>query len=300
MDICVTLDGPLLFFGGPYSNLEATRAVLAEAERRRIAMDRVICTGDVVAYGADASETVDLVRRAGIRVVMGNCEEQLAAGAGDCGCGFAPGSACDRLSAAWFAHAEASLGADERAWMAGLPRRIDITIRQSGLTLAVVHGSLSEINRFVFASTPESGKALDLVRSGVDGIVAGHCGLPFTQVVDGRLWHNPGVVGLPANDGTARAWFSVVSAASEPRTLTIEHACFSYDHPSAASRMRAAGLPDAYADTLSTGLWPNCDVLPVAEARAQGIPIEETRLLWRRLAPGEDGSFIPAPLSLRV
>ena len=83
---------PLLLFGGPYSNLEATRAVLAEAERRQIPPERIVCTGDVVAYAADAKATVDLVRESGIRVVMGNCEEALSVGAADCGCGFAPGA----------------------------------------------------------------------------------------------------------------------------------------------------------------------------------------------------------------
>ena len=86
------LDGPTLMFGGPYSNLEATRAVLAEARRRQIPPERVICTGDVVAYGADGNATVDLIRSAGIHVVAGNCEEALARRARDCGCGFAQGS----------------------------------------------------------------------------------------------------------------------------------------------------------------------------------------------------------------
>ena len=31
------IDGPLLVFGGPYSNIEATRAVLAEARRLGVA-----------------------------------------------------------------------------------------------------------------------------------------------------------------------------------------------------------------------------------------------------------------------
>src|SRR5260221_52410 len=56
------VDKPLMVFGGPYSNLEATRAVLDEAVRLSISPDRIICTGDVVDYGADAAATVDLVR----------------------------------------------------------------------------------------------------------------------------------------------------------------------------------------------------------------------------------------------
>jgi hypothetical protein len=97
----VPMDGPVLVFGGPYSNLEATRAVLDAAARRGIPPRRILCTGDAVAYGADAGATLDLLRRAGILLVMGNCEEQLGAGAADCGCGYAGGTACDRLAAAW-------------------------------------------------------------------------------------------------------------------------------------------------------------------------------------------------------
>ena len=98
-------DGPLLFFGGPYSNLEATRALLDRAAALGIAPWRTVCTGDVVAYGADPAATVELLRNCGCHVVMGNCEESLAAGRADCGCGFPEGSQCERLSAAWFAHA---------------------------------------------------------------------------------------------------------------------------------------------------------------------------------------------------
>ncbi|HEX2726486.1 MAG TPA: metallophosphoesterase family protein [Beijerinckiaceae bacterium] len=276
----LTLDGPVLFFGGPYSNLEATRAVLAEAERRRIPPERVVCTGDVVAYGADAQATVDVVRQSSIHVVMGNCEEALAQGASDCGCGFAPGSACDRLSAAWFAHADGELGTEARAWMAALPHRLDVEIAPAGVTLTVVHGSLTEINRFVFASTSHEVKAGDLVHCGTDGIVAGHCGLPFTQIIDRRLWHNPGAVGMPANDGTPRAWFSVITCGAERGSLHIEHLALAYDHAAAAAKLREARLPEGYADALSSGLWPSCDVLPPAELAARGHPLKAAALSW--------------------
>src|SRR6516164_7717580 len=121
-------DGPLLLFGGPYSNLEATRALLDRAAALGIPPRRIVCTGDIVAYGADPAATVELVRDFGCHVVMGNCEESLSADSEDCGCGFPAGSQCERLSAAWFAHAAAELDAGARAWMAGLPRRIDIEL----------------------------------------------------------------------------------------------------------------------------------------------------------------------------
>ncbi|HKL26714.1 MAG TPA: metallophosphoesterase family protein, partial [Desulfuromonadales bacterium] len=62
------LNGPVLIFGGPYSNLAATQAMRAKAEELEIPPERTICTGDVVAYCAEPRETVDLIRDWGVAV----------------------------------------------------------------------------------------------------------------------------------------------------------------------------------------------------------------------------------------
>ena len=131
--------------------------MLDAAARLGIPPARIICTGDLVAYCGDPVATIDLVRRSGIHVVMGNCDEQLGASGADCGCGFPEGSACERASAAWFAYADAQVGRDDRAFLASLPRRIDLVI--GGRRLAVIHGSVSRINQFVFASTAAADQA---------------------------------------------------------------------------------------------------------------------------------------------
>ena len=270
-------DGPLLIFGGPYSNLEATTAIFDAAKRLSIGPERVICTGDVVAYGADAVETATLVRNFGCHVVMGNCEESLASGTSDCGCGFPEDSACQRLSSSWFDHANRTVGPSLRSWMADLPRRIDV--RFGATQLAVVHGGAETINKFIFASTPAAIKAAEIDRAGVDGIIAGHCGIPFTQVVDGRLWHNAGAVGMPANDGTSSVWYSVLEARGD--AIFIEHHILEYDYWLAAEKMRAAGLPEGYAAALETGIWPSCDVLPFKEIRECGVALVAGAVEWR-------------------
>jgi len=279
------LDGPALIFGGPYSNLQATAAVLDAAARLGIPPTRVICTGDLVAYCGDPLATIGLVRAAGIHVVMGNCDEQLAVGAQDCGCGFPADSACARASAAWFAYADAQVGRDHRAFLATLPRRIDLLI--GGRRLAVVHGSVSRINQFVFASTAAAIKRaeLDLAQGEymIDGVIAGHCGLPFTQTIDERLWHNAGVVGMPAHDGTPRVWFSVLTPVAGG--VSIEHRALTYDHAAAAAAMARAGLPADYRAALATGLWPSCDALPYREIRESGVAIEPGAVLWPHPRP---------------
>jgi uncharacterized radical SAM superfamily Fe-S cluster-containing enzyme len=275
--------GPVLVFGGPYSNVQAMRAFLEQARQLGVAPANIICTGDVVAYGADGGACVELLRASHVHVVAGNCEVSLGEGADDCGCGFAPESSCDIDSRRWFAHARATLTAEQKAWMRGLPRRLDVVI--NGLRLGVIHGSVSDVSRFVFASTPERVKAIDLDAAGVDGIIAGHCGLPFTHLIGTRMWHNAGAIGMPANDGTPRVWFSLLTPGETPRSLIVEHRALDYDHAAAADSMRAAVLPESYAEALGTGFWPSCDVLPLSEIRRSGERLVPQRIVWDAEAP---------------
>jgi predicted phosphodiesterase len=272
---------PVLVFGGCYSNFQATQALLAEARRLDVPSDRMICTGDIVAYGADPRDTLALIREAGIATVMGNCEESLAEGAGDCGCGFAPGSACNRLSAAWFTYATRHVDDDARQWMAALPQRIDLML--AGHRIAVVHGAPSRINRFIFASTPDQDIAAEIALTGAEGVIGGHCGVPFTRLLGPFLWHNTGAIGMPANDGTPRGWFSLLTPRGDG--IEIRHLPLDYDHRAAARAMRVAGLPVDYADTMETGIWPSFDVLPAPERAQTGRALALGRIVWNCGAP---------------
>ncbi|HQT75781.1 MAG: radical SAM protein [Rhodospirillales bacterium 20-64-7] len=278
---------PVLVFGGCYSNLQATEALLDRARQLGVTPDRMICTGDVIAYGADPHETLALIRKAGIATVMGNCEESLAQDAGDCGCGFAPGSACDRLSAAWFTYATKHVDQADRLWMAALPQRIDLLL--GGYRLAVVHGAPSRINRFVFASTPDPDIMTELALAGADGVIGGHCGVPFTRRINSLLWHNSGAIGMPANDGTARGWFSLLTPHADG--IEIRHLPLDYDHHAAAQAMRVAGLPVDYADTMESGIWPSFDVLPATEQAQTGRALTLGTSKW----DGQSRPEQPAP-----
>ena len=274
----IRLDAPMLVFGGPYSNLQATEAVLAEAARRGVAADHVLCTGDVVAYGADAAACCDRMMASGAVVMMGNCEENLAAESEDCGCGFEENTECDLLSRAWYAHASRQVGPRHRAWMAGLPARLHLEL-PDGRRLAVLHGGVNDISRFLFASTPEPVLLEELADTGCHGVIGGHCGIPFARrIAGGGLWVNAGAIGMPGNDGTPRAWFAMLTPAR--RGLTVDILPLEYDHAAAAAAMRAAGLPEGYAAGLETGLWPSCDVLPSVELAGRGKALAPQRLSW--------------------
>ncbi|MGQ0676461.1 MAG: metallophosphoesterase family protein, partial [Rhodospirillales bacterium] len=228
------------------------------------------------AYCGRPSATVKAIRDSGVHVVMGNCEESLGNEAEGCGCGFEPGTACDRLAVEWYAYADRAMQPADRAWMRGLPRRLDIGV--AGKRLAVIHGGVSRINRYIFASTPAADKLREIELAGTDGVIGGHCGLPFTQTVAGKLWHNPGAIGLPANDGTPRVWFSILVPGKAG--IRIEHRALAYRHRDEAAAMRAAGLIGGYAEALETGLWPSCDVLPPAERAVRGSRLEAGGARW--------------------
>lgn len=274
------IDGPLLVYGGPYSNLQATEALFAEAERLGIPRARRLCTGDIVAYCADAQATVDLVRAEGGPVVLGNCEESLGGDLEDCGCGFEEGSACDLLSVQWYRHARGTLDRAAKDWMGGRPGRIAFTL--GGKRFLAIHGGVEEISRFVFPATPEPDKASELAAAGADAVICGHSGLPFSQVVRGRLWHNAGVIGMPANDGTPRVWYALLTPTGGG--VRVEQRALAYDHGAAARAMREAGLPEGYARALETGLWPDDSIMPAADRARRGRPLAPAELVWTAAA----------------
>ena len=267
---------PLLVFGGCYSNLEATRAVLGIAERVGFDASHIICTGDVVAYCADPQATVDLIRNSGIHVIMGNCEESLAAWADNCGCGFEEGSTCDRLSSQWYSFATTHLDEDSRKWMGDLPQCLEIDM--CGRRLAVIHGGGKQINRFIFESTPISVKQEEIEGLKCEGVIAGHCGLPFTQLFDNHVWHNTGALGMPANDGTCRTWYSILHPMDDG--IMIEPLPLIYSAETASDKMRACGLTGGYDAALLSGIWPSADVLPATERRQQGVALDLGPVYW--------------------
>ncbi|NQW00776.1 MAG: metallophosphoesterase family protein [Rhodospirillales bacterium] len=268
-----SLDEPVLLFGGPYSNLQATEALMRSAAALGIAAANIICTGDVVAYAGDPAATTDLVMGSGMQVVMGNCEESFGFEGDDCGCGFDAGSACDLLSRQWYAHANSTLTPAHRAWMRSLPRQIRFAM--SGQHVAVIHGGIDDLSRWIFASTPAAIKRQEiatLAGSGaVDVVVGGHCGLPFADDLADVLWLNAGVIGMPANDGTARTWFTALTPVRDG--IRVDLHALSYDHQAAADRMNSLHLAGAYAKTLVDGYWPNMDVLPEGERHQAGVAI---------------------------
>jgi predicted phosphodiesterase len=254
---------PLLVFGGPYSNLEATVAMQRRAEALGIPASNTICTGDVVAYCAAPEETARRIADWGCHVLQGNCEQQLAVGAEDCACNFEEGTECATLAKGWYPFANMRMSGEMRAWMGALPETL--RFNYGGRSFRVVHGGTELVNRWVFQSTRDV-LAEEVALSDADIVIAGHSGLPFISRVGKHVWFNPGVIGMPANDGTPDVWYGLIRAVDGQLLLSTHR--LTYDHHTAAAAMRRHGHANGYARTLVTGLWPSLDILPTAEREA--------------------------------
>ena len=261
--------GKLLLFGGVYSNLQALTQLKSIAENEGISPENCICTGDLTGYCSQPEETIQLFRAWGALSIAGNVALQLASDSENCGCDFKAGGRCDGFSKMWFPFTKGNLSKESLRWIADLPEYISFNYSDKKAT--VVHGTYGAVSEFIFKSNATTQKIKCFEDTGSDLIIAGHCGLPFNQTIQEKTWLNPGVIGMPANDGTTRVWYMILETIEDEIKYT--HRSFEYDYKTAQQGMFKNHLPEAYAETLSSGLWDNMEILPELEKMAQGIPI---------------------------
>ena len=115
----------LAILGDIHGNLEALRAVLRELDSQDI--DQILCTGDIVGYGASPGPCIDLIREREIPSVRGNHDAYATEEGTDWR--IQPNA---RTVILW---TREQLTDDQRAWLAALPRVIRIE------TTEVVHSS---------------------------------------------------------------------------------------------------------------------------------------------------------------
>ncbi len=264
------LTGKLLIFGGVYSNYQALTKVKLIAEEYNIPTSNIICTGDIVAYCAQPEECVQGIKEWGIHSIAGNVEIQLREGLEDCGCNFESGTTCNILSNQWYPYAQKKLSSKSIEWMQELPDFISFAY--ANRKIHVVHGSIDETAEYIFKSSSWETKQKVFQQAKADVIIAGHCGLPFVDQFEDKTWLNPGVIGMPANDGTTDVWYVILD--DLVGMLSHEFHRMPYDHQLSSQLMEINRLPQEYSKTLLSGVWDNCDILPEVETKEQGARIK--------------------------
>ena len=247
-------------FGGVYANAEALGAVLADARGRDA--EAVFCLGDLGGFGPHPDRVFPLLREHGVRVVRGNYDEAVAAGAADCNCGYTDprDNHYARIS---YAYTVAHTSAAHRAWLATLPGHRRVVLGPHRVLMC--HGSPRRINEFLWESTTPDGLLRRwLVEHGADVLLCTHTGLKWRRALDkGQHAVNVGVIGRPENDGSTNVWYTILTAGDD---LQVEFVPVHYDYERLALDMEQEGLPPEFIETIRTGWWTTCmEILPAKE-----------------------------------
>ncbi len=118
-----------------HSNLEALRRVLEEIDK--LGVDRIICLGDIVGYGANPNECVEIIRERKIESIMGN--HDIVACGGKEPFDFNPVA---RDAVLW---TRAALTAENRKFLHNLPEAREMD------GFLIVHGAISDSDLYVFS-----------------------------------------------------------------------------------------------------------------------------------------------------
>jgi putative phosphoesterase len=219
----------------PHSNLAALQAVLKQMPK----VDDIICAGDLVGYGAEPNEVIDLVNRRRVRAVLGNHDH--GAITRDVA-GFNPFA---EKAVLWTAD---KLSKENVRYLRGL--REELTLTFGSKRIHVVHGSPRDhLFEYVFPETPNR-ELLELTRNvNADIIILGHTHLPMQRVIQGKLVLNPGGVGQP-RDRDPKASYMILTLGDE---VSVKHERVEYDIERTAKKIEAAGLPSELATRLYFG-----------------------------------------------
>jgi predicted phosphodiesterase len=236
-----------------HSNLEALEAVFRSVQRRRY--EGVLCLGDMVGYGASPNPVVTRLRRLKRPIFVRGNHDKVCCGIED-GSNF---NAAARVSTQW---TQDKLSQENRRFLADLPEGP----REVMPGVFIAHGSLTDEDAYLFSDFDayQSFQAMDF-----NVCFFGHTHFPavFVQNDTGiEFWQirgenteielkpgcryliNPGSVGQPRDRNPGAAF-----AEYYPESHRVVVRRIPYDIPSAAARIRRAGLPESLANRLRVG-----------------------------------------------
>ncbi len=237
-----------------HSNAEALDVALTTLEAEGV--DKILCLGDIVGYGADPSVCIERIRALEEKacVICGNHDRQM----------YEPRDENMRETAAiaieW---TKAQVSDDQRNWLYQLPTNLVVNDE-----VMICHGSIFDPDAYILSleEVLENFEVMEREYKGIDMCFFGHTHLPMVISTDGAVvdipetssYHveknikylvNPGSVGQ-ARDRTPLSSFSIYDSDE----LVISFFRRRYDIEATQEKIRKAGLPDDFADRLSVGM----------------------------------------------
>lgn len=239
-----------------HSNWVALRAVIGHVRRKRI--DRIVCLGDFVGYGAQPNQVVDAMRLHRSRKFYVRGNHDRVAVALEEGLDF---NSAARSAALW---TRERLSNPNRRFLENLPKG---PIERDGV--AICHGSPLDEDEYIFTAA-HAEETLRSYPSKASVVLHGHTHLPmiFSVRPDGgveeirpdhgqvvklrkefRHLINPGSVGQP-RDRHPEASCMIF----DDDRMTVQCLRVAYDVAAAQASIVKAGLPKMLADRLALGM----------------------------------------------
>ena len=230
-----------------HSNLEAFEAVLEVIEKE--SCEKIVCLGDIVGYGANPRECMDLVRKYNMATIAGNHDYACI---GKVNINYFNTYA--KEATLWTREVTTE---DDKEFIRNLP----LVDYHDNFTIA--HGTLYSPELFDYIQTTyDAYLSLQLLENQVCFIGHSHVPITFFQgemisytlsptikLVKGvRALVNVGSVGQPRDDNPKASFAIYDTEAAEVHITRVE-----YDIDKAAKKIRAAGLPAPLADRLKLG-----------------------------------------------
>lgn len=212
-----------------HGNLEAFEAVLAKLKGKA---DQILCAGDIVGYGPNPNDCVEIIRGEQIPSVAGNHDKALV----------------DEFPLGLFTDAAAeamrwtqTVITDENR---ELIKRLPLKLEYPGFD--IVHGSLLEPLSEYLTSMAVAVPTFNIMDK--PKLFVGHTHKPLHLKYLDKEIINPGSVGQPRDGDPAAAYLLYDDKKQEIQLFRVE-----YDIEAVQKKMKAVGLPEWLISRLSEG-----------------------------------------------
>lgn len=217
-----------------HSNLEALEAVLERVEDYRI-----LCLGDLVGYGANPNEVIELIREKNIPCIMGNHDYAISTG------DYFDLSPKAVIAANW---TKKVLKKENLGFLSRLPNvlRLEDGGRKLFLAHATPEGPI--FGDYIHPDTDPFKFSYYATEYDEDIIGLGHLHVPYVYRRFEKIIVNPGSVGQP-RDGSTLAKYAILHL----EKMSVEILGVKYDSELSAKKIIEANLPPIFATRLLKG-----------------------------------------------
>lgn len=225
----------LTFIADIHSNLEALEVVL-----EKVKGGPIYCLGDLVGYGANPNEVIDIVRSKGIKCILGNHDYAVCTGDTSY---FNPRAVNAIL---WTRRVVTK---ENSEFLLSLPRILRLKKENRKILLAHATPENPIFGDYIHPET-DPFKFLSYATEYEEDIMGlGHLHVPYAYHKLDKVIFNPGSVGQP-RDGNPLARYCTINLES----LKVKFFELDYDRELSARKIVQAGLPTIFATRLFKGI----------------------------------------------